>query len=548
MHAQQGIQFSDLFGILRRRGKLMAAVAVAVILVAYWIAMALPNRYSSYASILVEPQSIDDQLVRSGIREGDLVSRLGIMTARILSRQRLSRMIDQFDLYAEESKRLERQEVIDLMRSDVAVEPVVSELAVDRRARRDAEFNTFRIYYHSQDPNTAAAVAQSIANDFFEANIKARMEQSQQSLDFMDDSIESLTQQLANVEARIKDVKDENAGSLPEDLDTNQRILQVMTAQLRDAQRALDMAQSDEAFWKNQVIAAVSLAGPGDAMSPATRLKMLETELGRLRSLGFTDKHPDVASTHQEIALLKERIEKGADDEDESDTYAEQNAKSEQQRAGLRAAAAQQEIERLQKQLDEVQARIAATPAVTEQLESLQRQYEHLSTSYRDFSARRQQAVVQANLERKQLGEQFRILEEAFPAPRPTSPDRLLILVVGTLLGLGLGAVAGLVAESTDHTVHQPRDLQRLAGLPVLATVPAILLEPDRVERTRRAVRQALAAAAVTFFCLVGGAATYLYVNGWRGGEAESAPGPGTPGTTPAERDTAAANERNGGT
>jgi len=353
MDGQQGLQLSDLFGIVRRRGKLMAVVAGSLILAFYWIAMALPNEYSSYATILVEPQSIDDQLVRSGVREGDLVERLGIMTARILSRQRLSRMIDKFNLYPDESKRLERQEVIDLMRSDVAVEPVLNELEVDRRARHTSEFNTFRIYYHSRDPETAAAVAQSIANDFFEANIKARMDVSQQSLDFMDDSIQSLTQQLVEIDSQIKEVKAANAGSLPEDLDTNQRILQVVTSQLRDARRALDVAQSDEAFWKNQVIAAVSLAGPGDSASPANRLKVLETELGRMRSLGYTDKHPDVASAMQEIAILRERIESGADEDEGSSSYAEQNAKSEQQRAHLRAAAAQQDIERLQAQLDD---------------------------------------------------------------------------------------------------------------------------------------------------------------------------------------------------
>jgi polysaccharide chain length determinant protein (PEP-CTERM system associated) len=524
MNDNQSIQLSDLVGVVRRRGKLMAIVAGAIILAVYWISMAIPNQYSSYATILVEPQVIDDQLVRSGVRDADLVERLGIMTARILSRQRLSRMIDKFELYPEESEELERQEVIDLMRSDVSVEPVLNELDMDRRSRRDAEFNTFKISYRSRNPDTAAAVAQSIANDFFEANIQARMDLSQQSLDFMEDSIESLTQQLGQVEAAIKEVKAENAGRLPEDLATNQRILQVVTGQLRDARRALDVAQSDEAFWKNQVIAAVTLSAPGDSMSPANRLKVLETDLGRMRSLGFTDKHPDVVSTLQEIELLRERIEAGAADDSVPGSFAEQNARSEQQRAHLRAVAAEQEIERLQAQLTEVQERIASTPAIAERLDSLQRRYDNLSESYRDFSARRQEAVVQANLERKQLGEQFRILEEAYPPTEPTSPNRVLLLVVGAIFGLGVGVAVALVAEVTDSTFHRPRDLQRSVRLPVLTSIPEIMLEPDRARRTRAAFRQALLAAVVTGFCLFGGVLTYVYVNGWPyGGEKESA-------------------------
>lgn len=514
MDGQQGTQVADLFGLVRRRGKTMAAVAGMVMLAMYWVAMALPNQYSSYATILVEPQSIDEELVRSGVKTSDLKERLGIMTSRILSRQRLSRMIDKFDLYPSESGRMQRQEVIDIMRSDVSVEPVLSELEADQRNARDVEFNTFKIQYRSRSAKTAALVAQNIANDFLDANIKARVEVSQQSLAFMEDSIESLTRQLVAVDSQIKEVKAENAGQLPDDLVTNQRILETVSSQMREARRALDLAQSDEAFWKNQVIAAVSLTPPNDTTSPAYRLKMLETELGSMRSKGFTEKHPDMASVMQEIELLRARRDSASEDEGGSDSYAEQNAKSEERRAQLRAASAVEELKRLEVQLGEVQNRIAATPVVQERLDALQRQYDQLNTSYRDFSARRQQAAVQANLERKQLGEQFRILEAAFPAPRPTSPNRMLILTVGMLLGVGLGAAVGLLLENADSSVHQPRDLQQLAGLPVLAAVPAILLEPDRAMRSRRAIRQGFAAGLVAAVCLLGGLLTYFVVNG----------------------------------
>lgn len=514
MDGQQGNQPVDIFGGLRRRAKLMATVAGVVVLAVYWIAMALPNEYSSYATILVEPQSIDEMLVRSGVRTSDLTERLGIMTARILSRQRLSKMIDKFDLYPDESKRMERQEVIDIMRSDVSVAPVISELESGKRGSRDIEFNTFMIQYRSRSAETASLVAQSIANDFLDANIKARVEVSNQSLSFMDDSIKSITEQLVSLDTQIKEVKAENAGQLPADLDTNQRILQTVSTQIREAQRSLDLAQSDEAFWKNQVIAAVALAPPKDTSSPAFRIGMLETELGVMRSKGFTEKHPDVVATLQEIDLLRARVDAEPEDEDAPGSYAEQNAKSELRRAQLRAAAAIEDLKRLEGHLVEVQERIAATPIVAERLDALQRQYDQLSTSYRDFSARRQQAVVQANLERKQLGEQFRILEAAFPAPNPTSPNRILILVVGVVFGLGLGGAVGLMAEASDSTLHRPRDLQQLVQLPVLAAVPEIVLEPDRVARSRHARRQGLIAVAVTLVCLLGGALTYFYVNG----------------------------------
>ncbi|MDG2050935.1 MAG: Wzz/FepE/Etk N-terminal domain-containing protein [Myxococcota bacterium] len=516
MDSQQGIQLSDLSGILRRRGKLMVAVAGLVALTAFWMAMALPNQYGSYATILVEPQSIDERLVQAGVRESDLTERLGIMTAQILSRQRLSRMIDQFGLYSAYADDLQRQEVVDMMRLDVSVEPVISELEADKRNAREVEFNTFKINFRAGEPTVAAEVAQSIANDFLEKNIEARVEQSQQSLDFMDSSIASLTRDLTAIESEIKQVKAENTGSLPEEYLGNQRTLQTLSAQAREARRALDLATSDQAFWKNQVIAAVSMLSPNDPNSPAARKKMIKSEVGRMRSQGYTDKHPDVASALQEMDMLEERIDGDGegDDEELPESYAEQNAKAEENRAALRIKAVQEEIGRLQEQITDLETRLAETPAVEERLDGLSRRYEYLSEAYRDYNQRRQQAVVQADLERKQLGEQFRILESAFPAPRPTSPNRVMILFVGLLMGGAFGAGAGLVAEAMDTSIHQPKDLQRLVQFPVLAAVPAIMLEPDRVARAKRNRIQAIVAIGVSLFFLAGGVLSYFLVNG----------------------------------
>jgi hypothetical protein len=195
-------------------------------------------------------------------------------------------------------------------------------------------------------------------------------------------------------------------------------------------------------------------------------------------------------------------------------SISEQNARSEQGRAELRARAATEDIERLRALVADTESKIAATPAVAERLDALDRQYAHLYASYQDFSARLQQASVQAQLERRQLGERFRILESAFPAPEPSSPNRFLLLALGTFMGLAIGFGIGLLAEMVDSSVHTAGDLQGTLGLPVLVSVPQIMLESDRVARTRRILRESVAALGVVFFCLIGGALTYFFVNG----------------------------------
>jgi hypothetical protein len=89
----------------------------------------------------------------------------------------------------------------------------------------------------------------------------------------------------------------------------------------------------------------------------------------------------------------------------------------------------------------------------------------------------------------------------------------VLILAFGLLLGAGLGGASGLVLETLDSSLHDSRGLQAATNVPVLASIPLIMLPPDLTARRRRLTLQVLAAAAVVFFSLGGGLATYVVVN-----------------------------------
>jgi polysaccharide chain length determinant protein (PEP-CTERM system associated) len=532
MNAEAGIQLTDLAGILRRRAPVMGGVALVVFLAFYWIAMALPNEYESYATVLVEPQTVAPELVKAGVRESDLNERLHLMTAEILSRPRLSRMIDDLKLYQEESQYLLREEVISMMRDNLRVEPVIPELEAGR-FRAEYEINQFRIYFRDNDARVARNVAQALANDFIEEHIDARVKLSQKSLEFVDAERERLTDRIAGVENQIKQVKADNAGKLPEDMPSNQQQLARLNAELADARRRLAMASSDETFFRSQSTTARGLAVGSDDANPERRLQMLELALRDYEARGFTEKHPDVIKAKLELeairSLLSERRKQQADQstgEDAPMSFAQQNAEAEARRAALRKESEEQEIAQIQAAIARVEARLGETPTVGEQLAALEREYRHLFANYQEFSNKRLNASVQADMERRQLGEQFRVLEQAFEGLGPVSPNRLLIVALGAIFGLALGAAVGVLLEAVDPAVHDARTLQEVMQLPVLASIPKIWLEADRAHLRRRRIRAAFGTAAVVTFALVGGAANYVWVNGspFGGGPEEARP------------------------
>ena len=516
MNVDGGFQLGDFAGIARRRAKVAGLAALLVALASYWIAMALPNVYTSYATVLVEPQAVDAELVRAGVQSSDINARLHIMSAQILSRPKLSAIIDKVGLYKKESEYMLREEIIDLMRSRIRVEPVVPELERQAARTRELTINEFKIFFEDYDPKVARDVAQRLANDFIESHIDSRVATSQKSLEFIQGELQRLSDQIRDIEAQIAKVKNDNSGKLPEDLDPNQRRLERLLSDKAIAQRELAEATSDEAFYRTQVAQAAAYSAPGDDASPVRRLEMLKLSLADLRSRGYTEKHPDIIKTKAEIEEVEAAVTKlkEQDAEQPSGSLVQQQAQASLQRATLRRTAAQAEIERLQDLADEIQALINSTPAVAEQLDALKREYEHLFKSFQDFSRRQLEASVQAQLERRQLGEQFRVLEQAFEAPEPSSPMRWLIIALGTVFGLGVGGGLALMMEMLDTSPHDARQLQGRLELPVLAAIPKIWLEGDRVLLRARRLRAALGTLGLVGFALVGGMANYLWVNG----------------------------------
>ena len=543
MNVDGDFQLGDFAGILRRRGKVAGLSALAVALIAYWVAMALPNTYTSYATVLVEPQSVDEELVRAGVQASDINERLHIMSAQILSRPRLSAIIDKVGLYKQESAYMLREEIINLMRSRIRVEPVIPELE-RQTVRRDVAINEFQIFFDDYDAKTARDVAQLLANDFIESHIDSRVVVSQKSLEFIQGELARLAEQIQDVEGQIAKVKNENSGKLPEDLDPNQRRLERLLGDHAIAQREMAEATSDEGFYRSQAAQAAAFAAPNDDASPARRLDLLKLTLTDMRSRGYTEKHPDIVKTKAEIEELEKTVaqlkQKSVDEP--SGSLMEQQAQASLKRASLRREQAQAEIERLQDLADEVQGLINATPAVAEQLDGLKREYEHLFTSFQDFSKRQLEASVQAQLERRQLGEQFRVIEAAFIAPGPSSPNRVVIIALGAVFGIFFGAGIGLLLEVRDRSPHDARQLQARIELPVLATIPQIWLEGDRALLRRRRLRQAIATFGVVMFALVGGAANYMWVNGMPGFLHSSSSASSTPdNAAPAQKPPAAA-------
>jgi uncharacterized protein involved in exopolysaccharide biosynthesis len=146
------------------------------------------------------------------------------------------------------------------------------------------------------------------------------------------------------------------------------------------------------------------------------------------------------------------------------------------------------------------QARVEASPSHESELIALTRDYDTDQKSYTSLLAKKQDSKIAANLERRQIGEQFKILDPARQPERPFSPNRRQIDTLGALIGLGVGLGLTVLREYFNSTLKTDDDVVQALALPVLAMVPLIATRRDaRATRKRRLVvfLASMSAAAV---------------------------------------------------
>jgi uncharacterized protein involved in exopolysaccharide biosynthesis len=161
--------------------------------------------------------------------------------------------------------------------------------------------------------------------------------------------------------------------------------------------------------------------------------------------------------------------------------------------------------EQLRATLASYQSRIEQVPGVESEWIALTRDYDTQQGAYKDLLSKSEEAKVAAELEKRQIGEQFRILDPARTPIRPTGVNRLQVNAVGAGLGLVLGLALAAFLEYRDKTFRRAEDMLDVFQLPVLALVPRVVTTAQRRRAMRRRLFLSVGALAVTL------AASYVF-------------------------------------
>ena len=263
-------------------------------------------------------------------------------------------------------------------------------------------------------------------------------------------------------------------------------LLMTLNTQLDGVTQALNRAQQDKTYAESLLSSQLQAWQSGEAVSGTQtldqQLASAQSALNMLESR-YTPDHPDVVKARQVVADLQKKMEAAAQGGKSPETA--------KKRAGLEPQSIQQlrnslhgldnEIRlrtaqqaKLQKQIAEYQAKVAAAPMVEEEGKSLARDYSIALAFYNDLLAKKTQSEMAGDMERRQQGETFRVMDPANLPEKPSFPDRTIFGVSGGLAGIGLGLVLAFLVELRDKSLRSDSDIEFYLELPTLAMVPVV--------------------------------------------------------------------------
>ena len=496
----------EIVRIVVRRGWLLALPFAIGLSAAPLISRYVPELYRSETLIMVIPQRVPDSYVKSTVT-AKIEDRLPSINSLILSRSRLERTITDFNLYAGPRAQGIMEDVVQRMRTDISVQLEGQE--------------SFRVSYVSSSPQTAQKVTARLASLYIEENLRDRENLAEETNLFLESQLNDAKERLIEHEKKLEAYRRQFAGQLPSQLESNLQAIQNAQLQLQTISESTNRIRERRLLIERQVADAQILPAPAvqtaaggsqqDASVQLTTAQQLGNAQAQLElfKLRYTPDHPDIRTLERTIRDLQARLEEEARRPAEASTGRELApvGRAQQKRLGdLQAeleiidhqlVANQAEEARLKQRMADYQARVDVVPTRESELVELTRDYSTLQTAYMSLLTKREDSKIAANLERRQIGEQFRILD---PASLPEKPynqmKRLGIIVSGAITGLVFGLLVAGWLEYRDSSFKREEDVARILSLPVLALVPIMASDRERRSRRRRTLAVNVGAGA----------------------------------------------------
>jgi succinoglycan biosynthesis transport protein ExoP len=482
--AGYNLQIREYLDLARRRKTWIILLTLGISVCATVIALRLPNIYRAETVILVDPQKVPDSYVATTVSTS-ISDRLSTIRQELMSPTRLSQLINELNLYPSIRSKVSIQDLILRMQKSTIIE------VIDSGGQR---LSAFRIAFSGSDSQEVAKVANRLASLFIDQNLQARKKQFNGTAQFLDSELQDTKRQLEEKGRLLQDIKSRYLMVLPESKQYHLEAMNTLRDQLRNSQDQVNRARQNIIYLQSMAKVSaptvdVDRSSAGSSSPYQAQLQKLETQLKEME-IRYGPNFPDVRKLRAEISKLK--VKAGG----EKPTVAIQEPEAESPQKPIRNPVVEAEVNKIEQEIEsqtktqadlqnQIQYHISQlqqAPIFEQQISGLTRDYDALQIHYNQLQEKKLSAEMASELETKEAGERFVVLDSAIPPVRPYAPNRIFIIGSGFVFGLLVGIGAAVFAEMSDESVRHEREAGQIFSKPVLAGIPLIVTDRERIQ------------------------------------------------------------------
>lgn len=447
----------QILATAKRHMWIIAGFGLAGLLLGLALALVTPAQYQATVRLQVNPEPIK-VLEKGDIRDArqrDLTSdqtALGLLEARSLS----ERVVRDLNL-AGDSSFIDQSLPRDT-RLKVAAAIVSGNLEVDQiRQSRLVD-----VHFTYGQPDQAARIVNAVADNFIQANLDRRLEQTAFVRKFLEEQLQTIRDRLESSEKYLLAFEREKGlvtiqGATADGTLTSQSISNV---ELKSLAETLASAQQRR-IAAEQKMRNMSRAPANDGSVAALRIELakLRAQEGELAKT-FLPGYPELATVRSRIAAIESEINSAQSTQgsERSQTYRAEY---------LTALGEEQELE---VRLNEVKASMLRERGDGAQYTILSRDVDTNRELYDALLQRYKEVGVAGSVGDNEVA----VVDRAQSPTSPVWPIIPLNLVAGLALGLIVGFIGSFGYDLLHERISGPRDVEGRLGLKALGTVPLV--------------------------------------------------------------------------
>jgi len=352
----------------------------------------------------------------------------------------------------------------------------------------------FFITFRANDAHLAQQVCQQITSLFVSENLSAREESAESTTAFLKQQLDESKRNLDQQDAKLAVFEQKYFGRLPDQAASNSNTLQALTTQLDAATQSVGRQQQNVTFLQTMVTQQtrdLQNAEPAAAAAVDERKTQLKALIQQKQSLQaqYTSDHPDVIEISRKINELQAQIAASAAEPSpvvatamaRPDTPQLQELKAQLRSAQQALEDAKAEQLRIGQQVRTYEARMESTPQVEAEYKQITRDHQTALDFYNSLLKKLNDSSMATELEQRQQGQKFRVMDSPNLPQAPVFPKRALFAGGGFVGGIALGLMLAAWFEYRNTSLRSERDVWAFTHLATLAVVSHIdgLPEPE---------------------------------------------------------------------